>query len=84
MYVVEDETFRQARSIVTALARELAEQEASRFGRPVGLRKLIRHAASTELPVGGEGQYLSAIADKLEKTFPIEELFPRKPRARDP
>jgi hypothetical protein len=83
MYVVEDETFRQARAIISALARELAEQEASRFGRPVDLRKLIRHSASAELPVGGEAEYLSAIADKLEKTFPIEEMFPRKRRARD-
>lgn len=84
MYLVEDETFQRARSIVSALAKELAEQEALRFGRPVDLRKLIRHSADADLPVGGEAQYLSAIADKLEKTFAIEALFPHKRGSRDP
>jgi hypothetical protein len=84
MYVVEDETFQRARSIISTLAAELAEQEASRFGRPIDLRKVIRHSAGADLPVGGEADYLSAIADKLEKTFPIEALFPRKRGSRDP
>jgi hypothetical protein len=78
MYLVEDEPFQQARSIVSALARELAEQEASRFGRPVDLRKVIRHAAGADLPIGGEAEYLSAIAEKLEKSYPIEGLLPRE------
>lgn len=78
MYLVEDETFERARAIVSMLAKELAEQDALRFGRPVDLRKLIRHAADTELPVGGEAEYLSAVADKLEKTFTAEALLPHK------
>jgi hypothetical protein len=82
MYLVEDETFRQARSLVSILAKELAEQEASRFGRPIDLRKLVRHAASGELPVGGEGEYLTAIADELEKSLPVEGLIP--PQAPEP
>ena len=55
MYLVEDEPFQQARSIVSALAKELAEQEASRFGRPVDLRKVIRHAAGAERRAGHQG-----------------------------
>ena len=78
MYLVEDETFEQARSIVSLLAKELAEQGVSRFGRPVDIRKLIRHSALRELPVGGEAEYLSAVAEKLEKTFTAEALFPHK------
>jgi hypothetical protein len=84
MYLVEDETFQQARSIVTALAKELAEQEVLRFGRPVDLRKVIRHAAGPDLPAGGEAEFLSAIADKLEKTFTAGALFPHKRGSRDP
>jgi len=76
MYLVEDETFRQARSLVSMLAKELAEQEASRFGRPIDLRRLVRHSAIGELPVGGEGEYLTAIADELEKALPVEGLIP--------
>jgi hypothetical protein len=79
MYLVEDETLRQARSLVSMLAKELAEQEASRFGRPVDLRKLVRHAAIGELPIGGEGEYLTAIADELEKSRPVEALIPQNP-----
>jgi hypothetical protein len=82
MYLVEDETFRQARSLVSMLAKELAEQEASRFGRPIDLRKVVRHAALGELPVGGEGKYLAAIADELEKSLPVEALIP--PKAPEP
>jgi hypothetical protein len=82
MYLVEDDTLRQARSLVSMLAKELAEQEASRFGRPIDLRKLVRHAAIGELPVGGEGEYLTAIADELEKSLPVEGLLP--PQAAEP
>ena len=79
MYTVEDETFRGARGIVSALSRELTSQEASGSSHPVNLGALIRSAAPT-VPVGGETEYVRAIADKLEKSFPIEELFPRKRR----
>jgi hypothetical protein len=78
MYLVEDEPFQQARSIISALAKELGEQEASRFGRPVDLRKVIRHSAGADLPVGGEGEFLSAIAERLEKSYPFEALLPRE------
>jgi hypothetical protein len=76
MYVVEDETFEQAKSILSTLATELAEQEASRFGRPIDLRKVIRRSAGADLPIGGEAEYLSTLADKLEKSYPMEALIP--------
>jgi hypothetical protein len=77
MYTVEDETFRQARAIVSAVAAELSGQHESEA--PVDLRALIRSAAPA-VRVGEETEYVRAIAEKLEKTFPIEELFPRKRR----
>lgn len=79
MYTVEDETFRQARAIVSEIAAELSSQRESGSRRAVDLGALIRSAAPT-VPVGGEAEYLRAIADRLEKSFPIEELFPRKRR----
>jgi hypothetical protein len=81
MYTVEDETFQQARAVVSALARELAAQQASRSRLPVDLRDLVRRSAPSDLAPGGEVAYLQAIADKLEKSFPISELFPRRRRA---
>ncbi len=83
MYVVEDETFRQARSILSALAKELSGQEESRPSAPVDLRELVRRSAELDLPEGGEAAYLSSVAGSLERLFPIEELFPRKRRPRD-
>ena len=80
MYTVEDETFRRARGIVSALSRELTSQEASGSSHAVDLRELVRSAADSGQP-GGEAEYVRAIADRLEKSFPIEELFPRKRRA---
>jgi hypothetical protein len=77
MYTVEDETFRQARAIVSAVAAGLSDQRESGF--PVDLRALIRSAAPA-VPVGEETEYVRAIAEKLEKSFPIDELFPRKRR----
>ena len=83
MYIVEDETFRQARSILAALARELTAREESGSGSPIDLLALIQRSAEAALPVGGEAAYVAAVARSLERHFPIEELFPRKRRARD-
>ena len=81
MYVVDDETFQQGRSVLCALAKELAGQDASGSRRPVDVRELIRRSADVGLAEGGEALYLQSIADNLERTFPIEELFTRKRRA---
>ncbi|MEX1156662.1 MAG: hypothetical protein WED12_05795, partial [Chloroflexota bacterium] len=78
MYVVEDETFRQARSILVSLARELTGQKKSGSDSPIDLPALIRRAADADLPAGGEAAYLSSVAETLERLFPIEELFPRR------
>jgi len=83
MYVVEDETFRQARAILSALAKELTAREESGSGFPLDLRALIRRSAGVDLPAGGEAAYVSSVSAALERLFPIEELFPRKRRARD-
>jgi len=83
MYAVEDATFKQARSIVSAIARELATQEASGARRPVDLQKLVRQSADVEMPEDGEAAYLASVAADLAKLFSIEELFPRRRRAHD-
>jgi hypothetical protein len=83
MYTVEDETFLRARSILSALARELTGQQESGARRHIDLREVVRQSAQIDLPEDGEPDYLSAIADKLERTFPINELFPRRRRAHD-
>ena len=83
MYIVEDETFRQARSILSALAKGLTEGEDSESGSPIDVHALIRRSAEADLPAGGEAAYVSSVAETLERLFPIEELFPRKRRARD-
>jgi hypothetical protein len=80
MYTVEDETFVQARAILSSVARELGAQQASGSRHPVDLHALIRRAAAVNLNPGGEARYLHAIAERLEKSFPIEELFPRRLR----
>ncbi len=81
MYTVGDETFVQARAVLSSLARELDAQQASGSHHPVDLYELIRRAAPAGLEVGGEVAHLHSIADKLAKSFPIEELFPRRRRA---
>jgi hypothetical protein len=83
MYVVEDETFRQARSILSALAEELTGGAESGSRQPIDLQELIRRSAEVDLPAGGEAAYLASVARSLERLFPIEELFPRKRRPRD-
>lgn len=83
MYLVEDETFRQARSILSALAKELSDRDESGSGSPTDLPALIRRSVGVDLPVGGEAAYVAAVARSLERLFPIEEMFPRKRRARD-
>ena len=83
MYVVEDETFRQARSILAALAKELTAREESGSDSPIDLTELIRRSAEADLPADGEAAYVAAVARSLERLFPIEEMFPRKRRARD-
>ena len=84
MYVMDDETFQRARSIVSSLAKEFAGQTESGIGRPVDLRELVRRSALVDLPEDGEAGYLSSVAAKLEKMYPIGELFPRKPRRARP
>jgi hypothetical protein len=81
MYTVEDETFQQARSILVALARELDAQQAAGSRRPVDLHDLVRRSARGDLPESGEADHLHALAEKLQKSFPISELFPRKRRS---
>jgi hypothetical protein len=80
MYTVEDETFQQARAIVSAVAAELSGQHGLGPAHAVDLRELIR-LADPSVAMGGETEYVRTIADRLEKSFPIEELFPRKRRA---
>lgn len=81
MFTVEDETFRQARAVLSSLARELTAQQASGSRHSVDLHELVRRSAATDLAPGDEADYLHAIADRLEKSFPISELFPRRRRA---
>lgn len=81
MYTVEDETFQQARAVLSSLAGELTAQQASGSRHVVDLHDLVRRSAPGDLAPGGEADYLRAIADKLEKSFPISELFPRRRRA---
>ena len=83
MYAVEDKTFQQARLVVTALARELSGQSASGSRHAVDLQELVRRSADVDFPENGEADYLSSLATDLGRLFPIEELFPRKRRARD-
>ena len=77
MYAVEDETFRRARSVISALAMELNDQKESGVTRPIDLHDLVRQSAG-ELAEGGEAEYLSSVAGELARMFPIEEMFPRK------
>jgi len=78
MYAVEDTTFKQARDIVAALARELSGQAASGDTNPVDLQELVRRSADVTLPEGGEAGYVSALAADLKRLFSIDEMFPRK------
>jgi hypothetical protein len=83
MYVVEDETFKRARSVVTAISRELSGQAAAGSRNLVDLQELVRRSADADVPDNGEAEYLAALATDLARLFPLEELFPRKRRARD-
>ena len=80
MYAVEDATFKQARDMVTALAKELSSQEDARSRRPVDLHELVRRSADVEVTDGGEAGYVSALAADLKRLFSIEEMYPRKRR----
>ncbi len=82
MYIVEDQTFVQTRAILSALARELETQRASGDRQSVDLHDLVRRSTTDDLPPDGEADYLHSLAETLEKSFPISELFPRKRRAR--
>ncbi|MEX0626578.1 MAG: hypothetical protein WD402_08535 [Chloroflexota bacterium] len=82
MYTVDDETFVQARAILSALAREVEAQQASGSRQPVDLQDLVRRSTTDDLPPHGEADYLHSIADRLERSFPISDLFPRRRRAR--
>ena len=81
MYAVDDETFLRARAILSALAAELLAQQTSGAQRPVDAHALIHRSTGETIPEGAEQAYLAAIADRLERIFPIEELFPRKRRS---
>jgi hypothetical protein len=83
MYTVEDETFVQARDILSSVARELDAQRLSGTRHAVDLHELIRSASPAGLEPGDEADYAHGIADRLEKSFPMAELFPRKRRARN-
>ena len=76
MYTVEDDLFQRARSVIASLARELTAQKTAGATHPLDLHDLVRHSTDDELPPGGE-----SIADRLARSFPIAELFPRKRRA---
>jgi hypothetical protein len=82
MYAVDDETFRRAKSVISALANELNDQKESGVTRPIDLQDLVRQSAG-DLPEGGEADYLSSVAGELARLFPIEEMFPRKHGTRD-
>ena len=88
MYTVEDELMDQARAVLAALATELRAQEAAGEMAPVHVRSLIRGAAAGAVAEGEEVAYLASIADRLERLYPIADLFPSKrlkwaQRARD-
>ena len=83
MYVVEDKTFNRARSVVTAISRELSGQAASGSRLPVDLQELVRRSADADVPENGEADYLASLATDLARLFPLDELFPRKRRARE-
>jgi hypothetical protein len=82
MYAIEDDTFRRARSVISALASALSDQKESGVTRPIDLRDLVRQSAD-DLPEGAEADYLSSVAAELARMFPIEEMFPRKHATRD-
>lgn len=81
MYAVDDEVFQQARAIVVTLAGELEAQRASGSRQAVDLHDLVRRSAPVAAPPDDEVAYLGALAERMQKTFPVEELFPRRRRA---
>jgi hypothetical protein len=78
MFTLEDELMLQARAVLTALAAELRAQEAAGDMAPVHVRALIRRSAPAEVIEGEEVAYLGSIADRLERLYPIADLFPSK------
>lgn len=83
MYAVEDETFKRARSVVTAISRELSGQAAAGSRTPVDLQGLVRRSADADVPENGEADYLASLATDLARLFAVEEMFPHKRRARE-
>ena len=78
MFTLEDELMVQARSVLSALAAELRVQEAAGEMAPIHVRSLIRASAPTDVAEGEEVAYLGSIANRLERLFPIADLFPSK------
>ena len=78
MFTLEDELMLQARAVLSALAAELRAQEAAGEMAPVHVRTLIRGSAPTDVVEGEEVAYLGSIADRLERLYPIADLFPSK------
>ena len=78
MFTLEDELMLQARAVLNALAAELRAQEAAGEMAPVHVRSLIRGSAPTDVGEGEEVAYLGSIADRLERLYPIADLFPSK------
>ena len=89
MFTLEDDLMLQARAVLTALAAELRAQEAAGEMAPVHVRALIRRSAGEAVAEGEEVAYLGSITDRLERLYPIADLFPSKrlkwaQRPRDP
>jgi hypothetical protein len=78
VYTVEDELMDQARAVLSALAAELRTQEDAGEMAPVHVRSLIRDASAGGVAEGEEVAYLASIADRLERLYPIADLFPSK------
>ena len=78
MFTLEDELMLQARAVLTALAAELRAQEVAGEMAPVHVRSLIRGSAPTDVAEGEEVAYLGSIAERLERLYPIADLFPSK------
>jgi len=81
MYAVEDATFRRARSILVALAKELTGQQEAGTKQPIDLHGLVRRSADVPLPEGEEAAHAWALAADLARLFSVEEMFPRKRRS---
>ncbi len=76
MYTVEDDLLLQARAVLSALASELRAQDVAGEMAQIHVRSLIRRSASTAVAEGEEIAHLGSIADRLERLFPIADMFP--------